>query len=247
MRHTVVVTGGASGLGYAVAGRFVATGFDVILLDKDDRGGAAANELGPRCRFIYCDVSQAREVEAAMASAAEAANGHIDVLINNAGIQTSGSVTDTSEAVWDLTLSVNLKGQFLCAKYAIPYMSKDQRPVVINVSSVNGIMSQVNGAAYVTSKAAILGLTNSIAVDYAPWLRCVAVCPGAINTPMTQADLAAAPDKEAFMREMAGLHLLGRMAEAGEVAAAIFYLASPEASFITGHYLRVDGGIGLKL
>jgi NAD(P)-dependent dehydrogenase (short-subunit alcohol dehydrogenase family) len=108
----------------------------------------------------------------------------VDVLVNNAGINRYATVTETTEAEWDLVMNVNLKSAFLAAKYAIPSMQKKGSGVVVNISSVQAFVSQSQVAAYTTSKTAMLGLTRSIAVDYGPAIRCVAVCPGSINTPM---------------------------------------------------------------
>lgn len=242
---TVVITGGSNGIGAAAARLYIESGARVIILDIDHVGEQIASRYSDSCRFIKCDLSDAKEVEKAILEIGFTEG--IDILVNNAGIQTYGTVVDTTEELWDKTLSVNLKAQFLCAKYAIPFLLNSFEPVIVNVSSVNGIESQANGAAYVTSKAAILGLTKSIAVDFAPKLRCIAVCPGAVNTPMLQTDYNAAENKLQFMSEINGIHLLSRTATAEEVANFILFLSSSLASFATGHYYRVDGGIGIRI
>ncbi len=242
----VVVTGGAKGIGEATARLFCGHGATVYLLDVDPAGEETARQIGPNCRFLACDVTDAGAVEAAMATAAASA-GRLDVLVNNAGIQTHGTVADTAEEVWDRTIAVNLKGYFLCAKYAMPHLLRSDKPVIINVSSVNGIQSEANACAYVATKAAILGLTNSIAVDFAPRLRCVAVCPGAVDTPMLRVDLAGAENPTQAVHEVNRIHLLDRPAEPEEIARAIVFLSSEAASFMTGHHVRVDGGIGIRI
>ena len=242
----VVITGGAKGIGAAAARLFHEQGAIVYILDIDPAGQETAQRIGANCRFMPGDVTNAEQVRVLMETIA-GPTGQIDVLVNNAGIQTHGTVADTSEAIWDKTLAVNLTGYFRCAKYAMPHLLKANTPVIINVASVNGIHSEANACAYVTTKAAILGLTNSIAVDFAPKLRCVAVCPGAVNTPMLQADLDAATDRHKVEQALNQIHLLNRPAEADEVAQVILFLASEAASFITGHHFRVDGGIGVRI
>ena len=159
---------------------------------------------------LECDVSN----EAAVGSAFEnigAKFSSIDFLINNAGIQRYGTVTETPTDEWDHVMNVNLKSFFLCSKYAIPLMQKKQKGVIINVASVQAFLSQQKVAAYTTAKTAILGLTRSIAVDYAPQIRCVAVCPGTIDTPMLRDSIALSPDPDEVMQECIDMHLTKRI------------------------------------
>jgi NAD(P)-dependent dehydrogenase (short-subunit alcohol dehydrogenase family) len=139
---------------------------------------------------------------------------------------------------------VNLKSMFLCAKYVIPLMLSHGRGVIINVASVQAFVSQRKVAAYTTAKTAVLGLTRSIAIDYAPHIRCVAVCPGTINTPMLQEAIALSPNPEDVLQECVDMHLTGRIGEPGEVAELIAFLCEERASFITGEAIRIDGGLG---
>ena len=195
---------------------------------------------------MRCDISRGEAVRAVFAEL-ENQYSVLDGLVNNAGIQTTGSITDTTEADWHHTLNVNLTGAFLCSKYAMPALLRSVNPVIVNVSSVQALVSQTGASAYITSKAALLGLTRSIAIDYAPRLRCVAVCPGAVDTPMLRDDLQQIPDYEQVIRDTEAIHLLDRIATPDEIARFIVFLTSPQASFMTGHYYRVDGGIGAKL
>ena len=241
----VVVTGGAKGIGAATARAFVKEGAIVTLLDVDDAAAELAKELGPQCNYIACDVSIAAQVKSAMDAICETCGG-IDILVNNAGIQTYGTVTDTPEELWDRTLSVNLKGAFLCSKYAIPSMLKRGAGVVINMASVQSFISQSKVASYTTSKTALLGLTRSIAVDYAPLVRCVAVCPGTVDTPMLHWAIQQSPDPDAILKECYDMHPMKRIAKPEEIAAMVMFLASDKAGFVTGQYVRVDGGLGIS-
>jgi NAD(P)-dependent dehydrogenase (short-subunit alcohol dehydrogenase family) len=241
-----VVTGGAKGIGAATARQFAGAGARVAVLDTDEAGDALARELGAHALFVPCDVSKSADVAEAFARVRERFGG-VDVLVNNAGIQRYGTVTETSEAEWDEVMSVNLKSAFLCAQAAIPSMRERGAGVVVNVASVQAFITQQNVAAYTTRKTALLGLTRSIAVDYAPEIRCVAVCPGSVDTPMLRWAVAQSPDPEEVVREVNAMHPVGRMGTPEEIASLIVYLCSDAAGFITGQAFRIDGGLGLSI
>ncbi|MEM1041683.1 MAG: glucose 1-dehydrogenase [Bacteroidota bacterium] len=243
--HVAVVTGAAKGIGAATARLFASEGARVALLDADDAGAATAAEIDDAL-FVRCDVAEAGAVEAAFGAVREAFGG-VDLLVNNAGIQRYGTVTQTSEALWDEVMNVNLKSAFLCAQQALPSMAERGGGVVVNVASVQSFITQANVAAYTTSKTAILGLTRSIAVDYAPAVRCVAVCPGTVDTPMLRWAVNESPDPAEVMREVHAMHPAQRIATAEEVASLIGYLCSADAAFITGQAYRIDGGLGLSI
>ncbi len=240
---TVVITGAAKGIGAACAKLFFEANAKVALLD------IAIDESGvndDRWLYINCNVAAAMEVKDAI----EKINvkfGSVDFLVNNAGIQRYGNVTETSEEDWDLVMNVNLKSLYLCAKYAIPFMLENKKGVVINIASVQAFVSQQNVAAYTTAKTAILGLTRSIAVDYAPYVRCVAVCPGTIDTPMLRDAIALSPDPDEVMQECVDMHLAKRIGTPEEVAELVMYLCDDKASFITGQAIRIDGGLGITI
>jgi NAD(P)-dependent dehydrogenase (short-subunit alcohol dehydrogenase family) len=139
-------------------------------------------------------------------------------------------------------MNVNLKSYFLCAKYFLPYMLENEKGVVINLASVQSFASQPKVAAYTTAKSAILGLTRSIAIDYAPKIRCVAVCPGTIDTPMLQDAIKLSPDPDQVMQECIDMHPVGRIGTPKEVADLILFLCEEKAGFITGQTIRIDGG-----
>jgi NAD(P)-dependent dehydrogenase (short-subunit alcohol dehydrogenase family) len=240
---TAVVTGAAKGIGASCAKLFYEAGANVVLLDiaKDESG---INDK--RWLFLHGDVSHEDEVKASFEKIGEHFNS-IDFLVNNAGIQRYGSVTETATEEWDLVMNVNLKSYFLCAKYALTSMQKNKKGVIINVASVQAFVSQQKVAAYTTAKTAILGLTRSIAVDYGPGIRCVAVCPGTIDTPMLRDSIALSPDPDEVMQECIDMHLTKRIGTPGEIAELILYLCDDKASFITGTAIRIDGGLGITI
>lgn len=240
---TVVITGAGKGIGAACAKLFFDAGANVALLDKNDAGSNVDDE---RWFTQLCDVSKEQNIVDASTKIFERF-GSVHYLVNNAGIQRYGSVTETTADEWDEVMNVNLKSSFLCAKYFIPYMLKSGKGVVINVASVQSFVSQKNVAAYTTAKTAILGLTRSIAIDYAPNIRCVAVCPGTIDTPMLRDAIALSPNPEEVMRECIDMHPIGRIGTAEEVAEVIKFMCDDKAGFITGQYIRVDGGLGITI
>lgn len=240
-RKCVVVTGGERGIGRACIERFAAEGATAISLDRDQADHAA---LTTPSKFYACDVSKSAAVDAAF-ERIEQDFGNVDFLVNNAGIQHYGSVTATSEEEWDHVLGVNLKSAFLCARRAIPMMQRQGGGVVINVSSVQAFVSQTSVAPYTTSKTALLGLTRSIAVDYAPVIRCVAVCPGTVDTPMLRWAIEQSPNPQEVFDECCAMHLSKRVGTPEEIASLIAYLCSDEAAFITGQFIRIDGGLGV--
>jgi len=240
--NIVVITGGAKGIGAATAKLFYDEGATVVILDIEHK----PDIKDERMLCLKCDVSDEVQVREAFENITKRFST-VDFLINNAGIQRYGSVTETPTDEWDHVMNVNLKSFFLCSKYAIPLMQKKQKGVVINVASVQAFLSQQNVAAYTTAKSAILGLTRSIAVDYAPHIRCVAVCPGTIDTPMLRDSISLSPDPDEVMQECIDMHLTKRIGRPEEVAELILYLCDDKASFITGQAIRIDGGLGITI
>ena len=242
----VVVTGGAKGIGGACVKAFTEGGAKVCILDIDQAGQEFADTLGDDTFFIHCDVSKEDEVKTAFKKI-EKKLGAVEILVNNAGIQRYSTVTETSEEEWDLVMNVNLKSAFLCSKYAIPMMVNNKKGCVINVASVQSFISQKNVAPYTTSKTALLGLTRSIAVDYAPNIRSVAVCPGTVDTPMFRSSIQESPNPDEVLEECNEMHLVKRICSSEEVGELITYLASDKAGFITGQAIRIDGGLGITI
>jgi len=248
-RWSAVVAGGSSGIGYASAKRLVEAGADVVLGGIDAREmGAAVESLaseGASVRGLSGDLSQPdlarRLIELAVRGAP------LRVLVNSVGIQRYGTAEETSVELWDEVQRVNVRTAFLLAKFAVPEIRSAGGGAIVNVSSVQAIATQAGVVAYTSSKAALVGLTHALAVDHAAEnIRVNVVCPGSVRTPMLESAAALfAPigQAEALMAKWGAMHPIGRVANVEEVAEAVWFLASPQSSFITGSELRVDGGL----
>jgi NAD(P)-dependent dehydrogenase (short-subunit alcohol dehydrogenase family) len=241
----VMVSGGTKGIGKAIAKRFIDEGSTVISLSRTE---TADKIYG--IDYIKCDVSSNSDVEKTVN---EIINKYkkINVLVNNAGVEEYAKLDKTSLDQWNHIMSINVNGAFLMSKYALPYLKKERNSTIINISSVQSNIITKNAAAYVTSKHALIGLTKSIALDYAPDVRCNAVCPGTINTPLVYkaAVLEVGEDSNKIKRkidEWGKSHVLGRIGEPSEVASTVAFLASTESSFITGATIMVDGGLSIR-
>ena len=241
------VTGGASGLGEAIARRFVAEGATVVVADIDDIAGAAlAAELGDKARFQHLDVTTEASWDTALAATA-AAHGRIDILVNNAGITTMGSIETLSLADFRNMLDIDLVGVFLGCKLAIPLM-RDHSGSIINMSSMCGLRAQGDLVGYNAAKAGVTHLTRSVALHYAAQnyaIRCNSIHPGAIHTPILDKVMAQVPDPQALYDGWVATHPVGRLGRPEEVAAMAVYLASDEAGFTTGAAFAIDGGSSL--
>jgi NAD(P)-dependent dehydrogenase (short-subunit alcohol dehydrogenase family) len=241
-----VVTGGGAGIGLATAGRLAREGASVVICsDREDQTQQAAGGLreeGFEVRGMRGDVTSSTDMKGLVDFAVETYGG-VDVLVNSAGVQRYGTVTETEEDVWDEVLGVNLKGIYLAARHVIPEMRERGGGVIVNVSSVQAIASQTGVAAYTASKGGINALTRAMAVDHAEEnIRVNAVCPGSVDTPMLRwaADLFKG---ESTIEDWGRMHPLGRVARPEEIAEVICFLAGPKASFVTGADYRVDGGL----
>lgn len=242
-----LITGGAKGIGLAAAKKFLAEGIKVILVDNDEEEGkAVAVRLGENCFFAACDVSKSDPVRKSVEAGAEKFGG-IDYLINNAGIIKYANAVTCTESDWDEVMNVNLKSAYLCAKHVLPVMLRRKSGVIINVASAQSFISSANMVHYTAAKSALLGLTRSIAIDFAPYVRAIAVCPGTVDTPMARNAWSMADDPKAIRQESIDMHLLKRLGKPEEIAELIFFLCSEKAAFITGQAIRIDGGLGINV
>lgn len=239
---TALITGGASGLGNAMVRRFVAEGAAVIIADIDDANGQTlAAELGQQASFVHLDVAKEEDWQRALGSAAS-----IDVLINNAGITTYGSIEDVTLDQFKHELDIDVIGVFLGCKYAVANMKVHGRGgSIINMSSLAGIRANGNLAAYNAAKAAVTLLTKSVAMHCATsgyGIRCNSIHPGVIHTPILDKVLAQVPNPDEVYAGWVATHPIGRIGKPEEIAAMAVYLASDEAGFTTGAEFKVDGG-----
>ncbi len=249
--RSVLVFGGARGIGAATARAFVGEGARVAIADVlEEEGRALAEELGAdRALFVHCDVGLPEQIDAAFNTAIERF-GTVNVVFNNVGIARYGTVDELSLEDWDLTLRVNLTAQFVSCKRAVREMKQSGGGVIINTASILGHASQKTTSAYAASKAAVMGLTRTVAIDHAAdGIRCVSISPGTIDTPLVQIAARTFKDRkpEDLEREWAAHHPLNRLGKPEEVAAAVVFLASPGAGFITGSDMLIDGGIRSEL
>ena len=241
--RTIIVTGGGSGIGRVIAGRFAAEGGAVVVADiVENRAEATAAEVaaaGGQAVAITADATLASEVEA-MVRTAEETLGGVDVLVNNAYSCQGDDVLSMDEDTWDADVTGVLKSAFLCSKRALPGMIERGRGVIVNIASVNAL-TYVGNEAYSAGKAGMINLTQSIAVRYGRHgIRAVAIAPGSIATPAWQERVGKDPD---IFGRLVKWYPLGRVGTPEDVAAAALFLASDDASWITGTVLRVDGGL----
>ena len=241
-----LITGAGSGIGRESALLFAKEGAKVVVVDIEDDNGkktvSLIKEGSGEASFFRADVSKSPEVQS-MIEFAEKTYDNLNVLFNNAGIfhAEDGSVVETEEKIWDLVLSVNLKGVFLGCKYGVPALLRAGGGSIINTASFVALIgAAVSQSAYTASKGGVLSLTREIAVEFARKnIRANALCPGPVQTPLL-AELLADPQR----RERRLVHIpMGRFADAKEVANAALYLASDESSYVNGDIFTVDGGI----
>lgn len=248
---TILITGGASGIGAASVRRFYQSGMNVIFIDRDERMAhilLSEFDDSERIKFFPCDVSQSKYLKDVIDKGADRFGG-IDILFANAGYHFNATVLETSDEEWEDILSVNLGGVFHAVKYTLPYMLKNGRGSIILMGSDQSFIGKKRSFAYGAIKGAIGQMTKSLALDYADKnIRVNCVCPATIDTPLSQKALKGWAqrefngDLEKVYQLEAKEHPLGRIGNAEEVAEAVYFLASENASFITGTLLPVDGG-----
>lgn len=238
-----IVTGGASGIGFATAAAFLREGAQVAILDRNEAAlEEARGKLDEgRCAFLRCDVTDTAEVDRAVATAADRL-GPIDVLVNNAGVSISGGLEEIAEADWDLTFAVNVKSIFLVSRRVLPMMRAHGGGSIVNVASESAFIGFSMHPAYCASKAAVVHLSRSMAARYAPdRIRVNALCPGTIDTPLYRAFLAQQKDPDSVNRMVESMHPLG-IGTPDDIAHAAVFLASDESRYATGAPFLIDGG-----
>jgi NAD(P)-dependent dehydrogenase (short-subunit alcohol dehydrogenase family) len=246
-----VITGAGSGIGRATALEMASRGARVVVSDVDDESGnatvAKVIEAGGEAVFVHADIEDGDQIVALMEGAAKAFGG-IDILHNNAGVHETSLTTETStetlpEEIWDRVMNINVKGTWRCSRAAFPYL-RERGGAIVNSASVVSYVAFPMGPAYCTSKGAILALTRSMATDWAQYgVRVNCYCPGVIETNMVSKYWEVADDPDLVKRELAAVGLIKRLGGPEEVAKVVCFLASDDASFVTGAAYSVDGGM----
>ncbi|HYW01423.1 MAG TPA: SDR family oxidoreductase [Candidatus Acidoferrum sp.] len=241
-----IVTGAGSGIGRASALLFAREGAKVVVADINEQDGRETVESikknGGEGIFVRTDISKAADAEN-MVKETVSKFGRLDILFNNAGINPLGTVVDTPEAVWDTVIDVNLKGVFLCSKYAVPEMIRCGGGAIVNTASINAVAALPNEVAYHASKGGVAALTRAMAMDHiAQSIRVNCICPGVTATPILTKYVRESKNPQETEKLLLREQPINRFAKPEEIAQAALFLASDEASFVTGTTLFVDGG-----
>lgn len=248
-QKTAIITGATSGMGKAIAERFVSEGASVILSGRDEVRGKELEksliEKGGKAVFISGDVSQIAINETLVREAIKNF-GKLDILVTNAGKLGLGSVTDISVEEWNETINTNLNSVFYLSRFAIPEMQKNGGGVILANSSIAAFKSFPNHAAYCASKAALVALVKEMALDYAPKIRVNTICPGPVDTPLIWDSAKAFDNPDTIVQQTANTTLMKRLGNPEDIASLALFLVSDEASWITGSAYTIDGGISIK-
>ena len=245
-----LITGAGRGIGRAVARKFATEGAAVVIAEIDPEAArAAAEELvagGFRALAVPTDITKESQVEAAVQQAIEQFGG-LDILVNNAGKNFYYDATRMTEAEWDAAMNIDLKGAWLCCKYAIPAMMRRVGGAIVNIASVHARVTYRGYFPYAAAKSAVVGMTRNLALDYGPNnIRVNAICPGWVRTDLVQSWFDMQPDPQAAESKVLSVQPLGRIGTPEEIANLVAFIASDEASFITGAELVIDGGMTVQ-
>lgn len=244
--RSVIVTGGAYGIGCATVKRFAADGAGVVIADVNEERGRKLSSDTPGTEFFRTDVRDEKQIEALVAFTAKRF-GRIDVIVSNAGIERYKRANEYTMDDWNAIIDTNLRASFLLSKHAYPHL-RESRGCIVLIASVQAFANEKNISIYGSSKSGLLGLMRGMALDFAvDGVRVNAVCPGATMTGMMEASLASERDPEATLKAVSAAIPLGRMGQPEDIANAVAFLSSEQASFITGTHLVVDGGTLAKL
>jgi NAD(P)-dependent dehydrogenase (short-subunit alcohol dehydrogenase family) len=243
---SAIVTGATSGMGKAIAERFVQEGASVIVSGRDDKRGteleALLKQQGGRVKFVQGDVGEIATNERLVKLAVEHF-GKLDLIVTNAGNLGLGSVVDISLDEWHQTINTNLNSVFYLSRFAIPEIQKQGKGAMIINSSIAAFKSFPNHAAYCASKAALIALVKEMALDFGPEIRVNAICPGPVDTPLIWDSAKAFENPETIVQQTANNTLMKRLGKPEDIASLVSFLASEEASWITGSAYTIDGGI----
>jgi NAD(P)-dependent dehydrogenase (short-subunit alcohol dehydrogenase family) len=242
--EVAIVTGGSRGIGRAIVELFAAHGAHVAFCGRDEAvGQEAADALGERVAFQRADVASEGDIAALVAMCAERF-GAPTVLVNNAGVNANYDATTMTAEDWDRFFAIDLKAAWLAAKHVLPHMQRAKRGSIVNVSSLHGFATLDGFFPYAAAKSGLVGLTRSLALDYGPYgIRVNVVAPGFVRTRLVQESIDRSPDRAKAETAMVGAVALGRIGAPDEIANVVRFLASDEASYVTGASLLVDGGL----
>lgn len=245
MHKIAAITGGGLGIGRAAAIAFAAAGAKVAVIDigltEAEETVDLITKSGGEAKALIADISDEIQVKKVMEEI-DRKWGRLDVLVNNAGIYRQGDAVSTSLHDWNMVMSVNVTGAFLCSREAVELMLRNKSGVIVNVASEAGLVGIKGQIAYNVSKSALLGLTRSMAIDHAPYIRVNCVCPGTTETPLVEKALSKATEPMAVRRRLESSRPMDRLGKPEEIASAILLLATDSISYCTGAILSVDGG-----